>query len=298
MRIPRQRESIESLEEYLKKEQRMKQIAYLGPKGTFGNEAVRMWNPGAVYVPFPSHLHILDAVEKGDIEEGIVAIENSIDGSVTDVLDYLIHDAHRIRVRGEIVVAVNQCLWTKPGTVLEDVRVVFSHPKGLGQCAKNIHALFPGAKQAATESTAGAVIKMLESDVPSVAIAGKMAGQDGAVVLKENFQDMMDNSTRFWVIGRRNARPTGCDKTSLAFELYENAPGALVVVLALFASRGLNLAKVESRPNKEALGKYVFLLDAEAHQQDPALRDALSKVRLCTSRLKVFGSYARWQNGT
>lgn len=273
----------------------MSQLAYLGPTGTFGNEAAKLWKPKATLVPFPSHLHILNAVEKGDVPEGIVAVENSIDGPVTDVMDFFIHDAKRVRVCGEVVVRVNQCLFAKPGMRLEDVQIVISHPKALGQCGRNIYRLFPSAHQVPVNSTAEAVGMMLNS-VNAVAIAGKPAMQPGTVILQENFQDVERNDTRFWVVGRRAAKPTGKDKTSLVFETYENAPGALFVVYAIFAARGLNLSKMESRPTREALGAYVFLVDVEAHQKDPTLQDAFKKVRACTPRLKVFGSYPR-QNG-
>ncbi|OHA63719.1 MAG: hypothetical protein A2843_02745 [Candidatus Wildermuthbacteria bacterium RIFCSPHIGHO2_01_FULL_48_27b] len=272
-----------------------KQIGFLGPVGTFGHEAAKTWLPEGPHVPYPSHLHVLEAVEKNEVSLGVVAVENSIDGPVTDVLDYLIHDARRVRVCGEVVMNISQCLWGRHGTVLEDVQVVFSHPKGLGQCAKNIHALFPKAKQIATDSTAGAVIQMLESDVPAVAIAGKAAAQEGAVILQENVQDRQRNSTRFWVVGRRSARPTGCDKTSLAFETFKDKPGALLTIYAIFAARGLNLSRMESRPAKTALGQYVFLVDVEAHREDLELKDALVAARRCTSRLKVFGSYPQWR---
>ncbi|MDO8663484.1 MAG: prephenate dehydratase [Candidatus Wildermuthbacteria bacterium] len=277
----------------------MNQIAYLGPEGTFGHEAAKIWSPNASYVAFRSHLHILDAVEKGDVADGIVAIENSIDGPVTDVIDYFIHDALRTRVCGEIVVPINQCLFAKPGVSLENVRMVISHSKGLGQCAKSIHRQFPTAQQVEVDSTAAAVIKMLAVNVPmvAVAIAGKPAIKPGAVILQENFQDVKNNATRFWVVGQKITKPTGQDKTSLVFEIFKNAPGALLSIYAIFASRGLNLSKIESRPTKEVLGAYVFLADVEAHQADPVLRDALRMVRICTPKLKVFGSYPRWQNG-
>jgi len=219
-----------------------KQVGYLGPEGTFGHEAAKMWKPEAICIPFPSHLDVLEAVERGDVAEGIVAIENSIDGSVTDVMDYFIHEAVKVLVCGEVVVSVNQCLFAKPGVSLKEVLMVISHPKGLGQCAKNIHHLFPNAQQVAVDSTAAAVIKMLAVNVPAVAIAGKGAMQPGAVILQENFQDVERNTTRFWAIGRKKTRPTGEDKTSLVFEIFANVPGALLSVCAIFASRGLNLS--------------------------------------------------------
>lgn len=275
----------------------MQRIAFLGPEGTFGHEAAKTWLLKAEHIPYSSHLKILEAVERREVPLGVVGVENSVAGPVLDVQDYFIHDANAIRVLGEVVLAINQCAWIKLGTDPDAVRVVLSHPTGLEQCAKNIRRMFPNAELKKTDSTAEAVREMLAMSVPAVAIAGKAAAQDGAVVLQENVQDRQRNSTRFWVVGCRSARLTGCDRTSLVFELYENAPGALIAILALFASRGLNLSKVESRPNKEALGRYVFLVDVEAHEKDEHLRDTLRKVRACTPRMRVFGSYPRWQNG-
>lgn len=270
------------------------QLAYLGPKGTFGNVAATLWEPSAVLVPFPSHLHILNAVERGEVPMGIVAVENSIDGPVTDVMDFFIHESEQALVCGEVVVRVNQCLCAKPETRLENVLTVISHPKALGQCGRSIFRLFPNARQVSANSTAEAVSMMLASD-NAVAIAGKPALQSGAVILQENFQDVEENDTRFWAVGRRSRlSKMGHYKTSLVFETYKNAPGALFAICAIFAARGLNLSKMESRPTREALGSYVFLADVEAHQTDPALRDALMQVRACTPRLKVFGSYPQW----
>lgn len=272
-------------------------IAYLGPKGTFGEEAVNVWDPHATHIPFASHLEVLDAVNNGKAQRGIVAVENSIDGGVRDVVDYFIHKKTlKIKVCGEVIIPINQCLFMKPGVKLQDVQVVISHPTGLGQCARNIHKTFPNARQKAVESTAEAVGKMLAMDIPAVAIAGKAAAQPGAVIVREKFQDNDNNTTRFWVVGRHSPSPTGNDKTSLVFETFTNAPGALVSVLNIFALGGLNLAKIESRPTKKAMGEYVFLVDVEAHAADVSLRDALKMLKLSTPWVRVFGSYPRWRS--
>lgn len=271
-------------------------IAYLGPKGTFGEEAANIWNPDAIRIPFPSHLRILDAVNNDEAQEGIVAVENSIDGSVTDVIDYFIHEAYKIRVCGEIIIPINQCLFVKSGVKLQDVKVVISHPKGLRQCIRNIYRTFPNARQLTVEATAEAVNKMLAMDIPAVAIAGKMAAQPGAVIVQENFQDRENNTTRFWVIGQHIQLPTGNDKTSLAFQTFENAPGALVSVLNIFALRGLNLTKIESRPTKEAMGEYVFLVDVEAHAADNSLREVIKTLETHTPWYRIFGSYPKWSS--
>lgn len=273
-------------------------IGFLGPVGTFGHEAVRVWDPNADHTPLASHLHVLEAVERGELAQGIVAVENSIDGTVNPVIDYFIHRAMNLQVCGEVVVPVNQCLFTKPGVALEDVRVVISHPTGLGQCTENIHQYLPSAKRVEVDSTAAAVVKMLESEVAAVAIAGKTAAKDGTIILRENFQDAENNATRFWVVRKSETKPTGWDKTSLAFETFDNVPGALLPVYAIFAARGLNLSKIESRPSKKALGNYVFLMDVEAHQYDKIMVDALRHVRACTPKLWIFGSYPRWRNGS
>lgn len=270
-------------------------IGFLGPVGTFGNEAALRWMPDGEYIPFSSHLEVLDAVRRGDVVQGIVAVENSIDGPVTDVMDDFIHGIEHIWVCGEVVVPVNQCLITKPGVVLEDIQVVISHPKALGQCGRNIRKHLPGVRQVACNSTAAAVVKMLEESIPAAAIAGHAAVLPGSVVLRENFQDVLENATRFWVAGQQLTESTGYDKTSLVFETFTDKPGALLTVYAIFAARGLNLSKIESRPARKVLGQYVFLLDVEAHQDDPEMKDALMAARLCTPRLKVFGSYPRWR---
>ncbi len=275
------------------------EMAFLGPHGTFGHEAAMLSLPGGVYRPYPTHPAVLDAVVRGAMPRGIVAVENSAAGPVIAVQDHFIHVIDdQISVCEEVVLPINQCLFTSPGIYLADVQVVLSHPTGIDQCAENIRRVFPQAEIKTATSTGQAVRDMLTEDVPAAAIAGRAAAVDGAVIVQEHFEDMEGNSTRFWVVGKGSAHPTGCDKTSLAFELFENAPGALLAIMALFAARGLNLAKVESRPNRQALGGYVFLFDVEGHQHDEHLGAVLELMESCTSMLKVFGSYPQWRNGS
>lgn len=274
-----------------------KELGFLGPKGTWGEKAAKEWNLEALRVPFSSHLDVLEAARQEDIKEGLVAIENSIDGTVTLVADYFIHGAGDLQVCGEVVIPINQCVFAKPEVRIEDVQLVISHPTGLGQCAENISKHFSSAERVEVNSTAVAVERMLELDVPAVAIAGKAAAKEGSVILLENFQDMKMNTTRFWVVGKTSPKQTGRDKTSLAFTTFRNVPGALLSVYVIFAARGLNLSKIESRPTKETLGDYIFLVDVEAHQEDDSMKDALKYVRACTPKLWIFGSYPRWKNG-
>lgn len=271
-------------------------IGFLGPFGTFGHEVAKLCSNGSRLVSLSSHLEILDAVEKGEVDYGIVAVENSIDGAVNEVLDHFIWSAEKLTVCGEVVLPVNQCVFVKPGIGFEDVRIVISHPKGLGQCAKNIHQKFPNAQQIAVNSTAAAVPEMLKSEVPAAAIAGKLAAREGSVVLTENFQDVLENSTRFWIAGREKIGPTGNDKTSFVFETKRNKSGSLLPTLSLLASFEINMSSFNSRPAKKAMGQYVFLVDVDGHMEDEDLSEALRSIKECTARCKIFGSYPKWKD--
>jgi prephenate dehydratase len=277
-------------------------IGCLGPKGTFGSIVAKLLMSKMTMnkcVFYPTHFDVLEAVEYGKIKYGVVGAENSTDGSVTEVIDYFIFNAKNILVYNEVVIPINQCLWGKPDIDLNDVEIIFSHPTGLGQCSESIHALLsPKIQKIAVSSTAAAVSEMVKSSIPAVAIAGSMAEIEGAVIIFDKFQDKGDNETRFWVVSSKCCDdihpPTGNDRTSLAFKL-PNIPGALVSVLNCFSERDLNLSKIESRPDKNNSWEYFFLVDVEAHQQDPLIQEALEDMRTKTSELIVLGSYAQWK---
>ncbi len=272
-----------------------KRIAYLGPPGTFTEEAALLYDETAQLIPFPSIPAVAVAVDSGMAEEGVVPIENSIEGSVTDTLDLLIHES-RVLIRKELVLPIEHHLLVKPGTQVSEVRVIFSHPQALGQCRHFIERCFPKVEIVAALSTAAAVEEMMTSDYPAAAIGTRRAAElYGAETSAKAIQDQASNVTRFVVLAPTDHPATGFDKTSLCFSFAEDRPGVLCAVLQEFAQRTINLAKVESRPTKESLGKYIFLVDLEGHHDDPLVSEALARVREKTALFKVFGSYPKYK---
>ena len=269
-------------------------LAYLGPPGTFSEEAAIGYAPGAQRIPFPSIPAVAQAVQANMAEEGIVPIENSLEGSVNDTLDLLIHNSP-LRIRGELVVPIEHCLLALPGAQADSVRAVYSHPQALGQCRQFLERCFPKAEVIAALSTAAAVEEMKESSVPAAAIAPRRAAELYSVeVLAHAIQDRPHNVTRFVILASTDHEPTGADKTSLCFSFAEDRPGLLYGVIGEFARRNINLARIESRPTKEGLGTYIFLADLEGHREDALVKEALEAVAGQASLVKVFGSYPRW----
>ncbi|MBI2909712.1 MAG: prephenate dehydratase [Chloroflexi bacterium] len=270
-----------------------KRIAHLGPPGTFTEEAAILYDAIAQLLPFPSVAAVASAVDTGMADEGIVAIENSIEGSVTDTLDLLIHESN-LMIRREVMLPISHCLLTKPGVKAAQVKAIFSHPSALGQCRRFIERCFPKAQVIASLSTTAAVEEMLAGQAPAAAIATQRAAAIyGAEILAKGIQDQSANVTRFVVLARTDHPPTGFDKTSLSFYIEEDRPGSLCEVLQEFSQRGINLAKIESRPSKDTPWRYFFLVDLEGHRQDPIVAEALARVQEKTALCKVFGSYPR-----
>jgi len=270
-----------------------KRLAYLGPPGTFSEEAALLHDPQAEFLPLQSIAAVAAAVEAGMAGEGIIPIENSLEGSVGEALDLLIHESS-LSIRRELVLPIEHCLLAPPGTTVEAIGAIFSHPHALAQCRKFIERCFPKAQMVAALSTAAAVEEMLaRSD--AAAIATHRAAQIYNVqALARGIQDRQANLTRFVVLADADHPPTGHDKTSIAFSFADDRPGLLVAILAEFARRSINLTKVESRPTKERLGEYIFLLDLEGHRQDPPVAEGLKAVAGQVALLKVFGSYPRY----
>ncbi len=269
-------------------------LAYLGPSGTFSEEAAVQYDPNAEIEPHSSIPAVALAVASGMADEGIVPIENSQEGSVTFTLDTLIQE-DRLLIRRELVLPIRHCLIVRPGTKSAEIQAIYSHPQALAQCRSFLERCFPKAHQIASLSTAAAVNDAKESAEISAAIAPRRAAElQEMEVLGEGIQDSSTNVTRFVVLAHSDHPRTGKDKTSLCFSFQEDKPGALYNVLAVFAHRDINLTKVESRPSKQSLGDYIFLIDLHGHREDPVIAEAIETVRSHTSMLKVFGSYPRW----
>jgi len=271
----------------------VKKLAYLGPQGTYSEQAARDWDSDAILVPVDSIPSVASSVVSGDADEGVVPIENSIEGGVTFTLDLLIHDSN-LSICGETVVTINQCLMAQSQIEFEAIKIVMSHPQSLGQCREFLRENLSKAELIASLSNSAAVQEMMKSDASTAAISSKRAAEIyGADILMENVEDRPNNETRFVILSHVDKERTGSDMTSLCFEYQDDSPGILSQSLREFASRNINLVKIESRPNKKSLGRYVFLADIEGHRSDSPVAEALEALRTQVSMMKVLGSYPR-----
>lgn len=279
-----------------------KRIAYLGPPGTYTEDATERYDPSAERAPYPTIAATAEAVRSGEADEGVAPIENSLEGAVNDTLDLLIRET-TLQVRQEILVPIRHCLLVKPGTQAAEVEAIYSHPQALGQCRQYLEAHFPQAGIVASLSTAASVGQMQDSGVPAAAIASRRAANlYGAEVLAEDIQDQGGNTTRFVVLAKEDHAPTGDDKTSICFDFDEDqgplvgdTPGLLYNVIGEFARRNISMTKIESRPAKTEMGRYTFLVDLMGHRTEPTMAEALEAVQRRASRVKVFGSYPRFR---
>ena len=271
-----------------------KRIAYLGPRGTFTEEAAIRYDPAGELESFPTVAAVSLAVSSGMAEEGVVPIENSLEGSVTATLDLLIHE-ETLLIKRELVLPIEHYLLVRPGTRTADIEVVYSHPQSLGQCRGFLERWFPKARLEPSLSNAAAADVVAEGVEGAAAIAPRRNAElRGLEVLAQSIQDSDHNVTRFVVLAGKDSPVTGDDKTSLCFSFANDKSGLLYEALREFAERDINLAKIESRPAKLNLGEYVFLIDCEGHREDPVVREAIENVRSRTLMLRIFGSYPRW----
>jgi chorismate mutase / prephenate dehydratase len=263
-------------------------VGYLGPRATFTHQAaLQHFGTSVAYVASRSIADVFDDVEHARVEYGVVPVENSTEGAVNITLDRLI-DSGAV-ICGELYLPITQHLLSQAPR-LEDIKVVVSHPQGLAQCRSWLAANLSEVPTQEVTSTAAAA-EMAAGDVTIAAIASDLAaGIYNVPVLRGRIEDNPNNSTRFLVIGRRPAGPSGRDKTSILFAM-RNEPGALYGVLEPFAGRGLNLTKIESRPAKLRAWEYVMFVDFEGHRDTPVVAAALDEIRARTVFVKILGSY-------
>lgn len=271
-------------------------LAYLGPEGTYSEQAAIDYAADFVRVPYSGIPAVVRAVELGEVEEAIVPIENSLEGVVTFTVDLLIHESP-LKIRGEVIVPIHHQLLMNPGVGMEEIRVVYSHPQAIAQCRGYLSRNLPNAEHVASLSTASAVEDMNSSRYPAAAISSSRAAElFGAMIVESNIEDVPNNLTRFVVLGSEDGRRTGRDKTSICFDFSQDAPGTLYNTLGELAHREINMIKIESRPDRRSLGKYVFLIDLDGHREDPVVSEALDAMRARASIFKIFGSYPKAQN--
>ena len=300
-------------------------LAYLGPEGTYSEQAARACGPQARRVPYGTIAAAVRAAEQGEADEAVVPIENSLEGAVTSTVDLLIHET-ALKIKREIVVPIRHCLVVppaadqarpaadrakpatdepkpatdepKPATdgakLAAQVEVVFSHPQAAAQCRGYLERCLPGARFSASLSTAAAVEDMLRSERPAVAVSSRRAAElFGAEVAAAGIEDAPHNQTRFVVLAASDAPPTGRDRTSVCFDFAHDGPGILHNALGALASRKINMLKIESRPDKRSLGRYYFLLDVAGHRTDPTVASALAEMAKPAASFRVLGSYGR-----
>lgn len=260
-------------------------IAYLGPPGTFCEEALIAMvgaEAAAQEVPKPTIAACFDAVAAGEVAQALVPIENAIEGGVTQTLDQLVVHAGGIVIRGEVIHPIRHHLIARPGLALADITRVQSHPHATAQCGHWLTEMLPGAEVAAALSTADAVRTVVRSHEPEAAIGNFRAAEIyGGVVLAEDVADSMENHTRFVLVGRDEAEASGdgAFTTSIVCAIPRDRPGALLSILQEFSLRAVNLTRLESRPARTGLGRYVFFIDAEGSRaRDLPLAAALDAI--------------------
>jgi prephenate dehydratase len=272
-------------------------IAYLGPAGTFTEDALGEAIPGGGYEALrtPTIPDAILAVERGEAERALVPIENSIEGSVRPTLDTLAFEAGAVTIAGEHDYRVRVHLIAREGVRAEEVEAVLSHPQPLAQCQRFLREEFPEVERRSVSSTAAAVRMVSESARPWAALGARAAAAlYGCELLQEGVEDQDDNVTRFVWIAPEGTAPEGEGpwKTSLVFsELGADHPGALVDALSEFSTRKINLTRIESRPLRQGLGRYMFFCDLEGKAGDPAVAEAIEQLRRKAESVRILGSY-------
>ncbi|HEU4979708.1 MAG TPA: prephenate dehydratase [Solirubrobacterales bacterium] len=272
-------------------------IAYLGPRGTFSEDALR----AAVGVeqvdalPAASVYEAIVAVERGDADRALVPFENSIEGAVSATLDALAFEVAAVSLVGEYDLPIRHCLIAREEVPLDRIEVVLSHPQASAQCARFIRENLPEAEVRAAPSTAEAVRAVSEAAEPWAALGAESAAElYGAAVLRHGVEDEPDNVTRFVWIAPQGVTPTGGGawRTSLVFsELGEDHPGALVDALSVFSDRQVNLTRIESRPLRRGLGRYQFFIDIEGGLTEEPIASAVEALRSKAESVRVLGSW-------
>ncbi|KJQ63386.1 prephenate dehydratase [Streptococcus gordonii] len=268
-------------------------VGYLGPKGSFSHQVAQKAFPEAHLEPYPNITEVIKAYERGQVDLSIVPVENSIEGSVHETLDYLFHQS-QIQAVAELIQPIKQqllaCQTDGP------IETIFSHPQALAQSKIYILEHYPNAKLEITASTAAAARLVAEHpEDPYAAIAPETAAEEyGLQLVARDIQEMSENFTRFWVLGCK--RPEFvleklAPKKTLGLTLPDNLPGALYKALSVFAWRGIDLTKIESRPLKTALGEYFFIIDVNG-EQESLLQFALEELTAIGITYKILGQYS------
>jgi prephenate dehydratase len=276
-------------------------VAFLGPAGTFSDDALRAAGaraPAGIEPQPAVTIHdAVMAVALGEADRALVPFENSIEGSVRPTLDALAFDAESVSIAGEHDHEISQSLIARAETELDAIEIVVSHPQPSAQCARFLREELPQAEVRATDSTAEAVRQVSESDARWAALGSASTAEIyGCVVLREDVEDEKGNVTRFaWLAPegiRAEPEPDQAWRTTLIFsELGADHPGALVDALYEISNREVNMTRIESRPRRYELGRYMFFIDVEGADTDPPVAEAIGALRNKAENVRVLGSY-------
>ena len=263
-------------------------VAFLGPRGTFSEEAALKHFGGQVRgVPCASIDEVFRQVESGQVGYGVVPVENSTDGAVGRTLDLLL--ATPAHICGEVLLPVHQCVMSKSASG-EAIRKIFAHAQSLAQCHQWLNQNLPDAERIPVVSNAEGA-RLASADASSASIGSQAAAALYQLnIVAANIEDQPNNTTRFVVVADREAAPSGRDKTSLAMSTL-NRPGAMHDLLAPLAEHGVDMTRMESRPSRTGLWEYVFFVDLKGHQQEAHVAGALAQLRSRASFLNILGSY-------
>lgn len=259
-------------------------LGFLGPKGTFSFEAARQYAQNQELIEYKTIKDIILAVENGEIEEGIVPIENSLQGGVTETIDSLV-ESKKITIKKEVVLEIKQNLIANNNYKMSEIKEIYSHPQALAQCRNYIENNLHNASINQVSSTALAAKEIKNKDYCACIANKSCVEQYGLYLLEENIQDNNFNKTKFWVLSK-NENQEG-KKMSIIFSTKHKA-GALYNVLGLFYKNDINLTKIESRPAKTVLGEYIFLVDLEVNEKIDKTIDNLKKE---CNYIKILGKY-------
>lgn len=281
------------LNNILESEKNMNSIGYLGPKGTFSEQAAYSYfndKKNYQFISFSTIQELILSVNQGKVLKGIVPIENSIEGAVNITIDMLTFESE-LKIQAEVVIPIQHCLIGYKEFSLNHIKEVLSHGQAIAQCRSYLHNKIPMANIVFTDSTAEAVRIIAKSKQPRVAIGTSLAANNyGLSILDSNIQDQKHNKTRFVVIGKETCKKAKKSKTSIVFST-DNKPGELYRILNIFALWDINMTRILSRPSKNKPEGYVFFVELEGHEDEEDLRDALMMIRRKTSFYKSFGSY-------
>jgi prephenate dehydratase len=267
-------------------------VTFQGERGAYSEMAALQYFPNAKVLPKKSFPDVFYSIETGEADYAVVPIENSIEGSINETYDLLLQT--KITVSGEIYQRVRHCLIVNKGITVGRIVVVYSHPQAIAQCRSYLQ--LKKLESVPTYDTAGAV-KMIKEKIimNAAAIASSRAAEIyGMDVLEEGIEDRKNNFTRFLVLSKpkTKTKPTGHDRTSIIFSVM-HLPGALFGILKEFASREINLTRIESRPTKETPWEYNFYVDFEGHYEDETIKKALQSIENKSVYFKILGSYKK-----